>query len=88
MTFLMIAHTDKLCSGLGNSNPKSELNPKSFRRSSVDVQHLASGVVFVFPCGRWIDRWCGYERVLWADPAAADRVMRRRARQRMRDPTF
>ena len=60
----------------------------SVYRSSVDVEHLASGTVFVFPCSRWIDRWCSYERVLWADPAEAERMMRQRARQRHRAPSF
>ena len=52
-----------------------------FWHRSVDVEHLPSGHVFVFPCGRWIDRWCAYERVLWADPAAAERMMTRRWQQ-------
>ena len=48
---------------------------------SVDIVHIASGTLTVFPCNRWINRWCGWERVLWADAHMTERMLRHHRRR-------
>ncbi len=48
---------------------------------SVDVVHIATGTLTVFPCNRWINRWCGWERILWADQQLTERILHQHKRR-------
>ena len=48
---------------------------------SVDVVHIPTKTLTVFPCGRWINRWCGWERILWADQHLTERTLKHHKRR-------